>query len=242
MRRAWVAGLGLALAMAGAAAQEPDPAGEPMRMEGAARWGTIKNLRDPEYPWALRDFRGRIYLDLSGIVSYSGELIQVEFTPGSEEAKQMIEPMRATLRRHWRFVTPTNRDCQPSGTPVKTRVWFDFSTDPPTLSTQTPPETRRSRAIKVVSRVEPTYPNHLADRFWGSVVYSRVTIDPAGNVSDVLSVAYPKNESEDLSPFSDRTTEALRQWKFNPDPESKGDRSACWVVFYVLDMGKRRRR
>ena len=243
MHRALAAATLLALAAADTGAQDADPATEPMRIEGGARWGTIKDLRDPEYPWALRDFRGKIHLDLSGIVSYSGEMIQVEFTPGSDEARHMIEPMRAALRRYWRFVTPTDRRCQPSGAPVKTRVSFDFSTDPPTLSTQTPDARTAPNTLKAVSRVDPVWPGgFMIDRFWGAVVFTRVGIDPAGNVADVLAIAYPKQEGVDLSPFADTTIHALRQWKFNPDPEAKGNRWACYDVFYQHAPRERRRR
>lgn len=157
----------LCLATWPASAQDKEPDIEPMRVEGSARWGTIKELREPEYPHALKDNKARMYLDISGIVSYSGELIQAELTPGSEDAKHMIEPMRFVLRRWWRFVTPTDRRCQPSGVPVKTRVWFDFSTHPPTLSTQTPdPVKQPSYTLTALSRVQPVSPR-MQIPIWG---------------------------------------------------------------------------
>lgn len=232
MPRALAAAL-LVLASDPAVAQAPDAGTEPMRIEGTARWSTLANFKEPHYPPSLRDSRGKAHVDISGRVLWSGELAEVEYTPGSEDAKAMIGPMRLVLP-HWRFVPPLDRQCQPSGAPVKTRVSFDFGTDPPTLSTQTPDEVKYSRTIKAVTRVEPEFPLHMRNLGWQSHVYAWLTIDPAGNVTHVLATAYPRRPDADLTPFADATVHALRQWKFNPDAEGKGDRYGCWHIFYRL--------
>jgi hypothetical protein len=223
----------LVLASNCAVAQAPDAGAEPMRVEGTARWGTITDLKEPYYPPSLTDSRAKVYVDISGRVLWSGELAEVEYTPGSEDAKAMIGPMRLVLP-HWRFTPPRDHQCQPSGAPVKTRVSFDFATDPPTLSTQTPDALKYSRTIRAVTRVALEFPLHMRNVGWQSHVYARLTIDPAGNVTDVLAIAYPKRPDADLTPFADATVNALRQWKFNPDAEGKGDRYGCWHIFYRL--------
>jgi hypothetical protein len=161
----------LCLAASNAAGQVEEPGMEPMRLEGSARWGTISSVQEPHYPPSLRDGKGSVYLDISGRVLWSGELAEVQYVPGSDDAGLMIAPMRVVLDR-WRFSPPLDRRCQPSGVPIRTRVSFDFSTDPPTLSTRTPDEARPSRTVKALTRVEPSFPREMQLLGFQSHVYA----------------------------------------------------------------------
>ena len=95
--------------------------------------------------------------------------------------------------------------------------------------------------IKTVSRVDPVFPRHMTWTF-GAYVFARLTINPDGDVTDVVAVAYPKREDVNRTPFADSTIQAMRQWKFNPDAEGKGDRQACYEFFYRLAPKERVRR
>jgi len=224
-----------------ASGNDAEPGIQPMQVEGSARWGTITDLKEPHYPPSLTGTGAKVFIDISGRVLWSRELDEVDYTPGSEAAKAMLAPMRVVLP-YWRFRPPLDSRCQPSGVPIKTRVSFDFSTDPPSLSTRTPDEVKRTRTINTVTRVDPVFPRDMAYRGWQGFTYARVTIDAAGNVTDVLAIPYPKRPDADLTPFADSTIHALRQWKFNPDAEGKGDRLACWEVIYRLESPPKERR
>lgn len=240
MLRAFAAGL-LALVSNSALPQAPETSSEPMRVEGTARWGTFVTFKEPYFPPALVETRARMHVDISGRILWSGELADVEYTPGSEEAKALIAPLRGVVP-YWRLVAPRDRKCQPSDRPMKTRVTVDFGTDPPTVGTQVP-DALFSWTIRPVTKVDPKYPRDMLNMGLQSHVYARSTLDAAGNVTDVLAIAYPQRPDADLTPFVDATVQALRQWTFPPaDAQRKGDRQVCWHFFYQVVSSERKKR
>lgn len=223
------------LALVPAMAQPVDPSPEPARIEGSAPWGTIKRVVEPEYPQALIDSKAKGYVDISGRVTYYGALVDVIYTPGSEEAGLMVEPLRDVMK-YWSFVPPMDHNCVPSGRVVKNRVSFEFDGEKPRLSvSHAVGEPRESPSVKAISRVNPTYPRSMQVNGWQAFVFSRVTIDPEGNVVDVVAEAFPREEGVDLTHFTIVTARALKRWTFNPDPGAKGNRFACYDVVYRLN-------
>jgi hypothetical protein len=229
----------LSLALLVVASTVPAQGAEPeipelMRVEGSAPWGTIVRVAEPEYPPALVAAKAKdVYMDVSGRVTFDGVLVDAMLTPASDDAKQMVEPLRTALR-YWRFATPMDSRCQPAGHVVKNRVWFDFDGERPKLSiTHTPGAAKPAATVKTVHRVDPTYPREMQRNGWQSWVYTRLKIDSRGNVTEVVAEAYPKQDNIDLRPFTKAAIRALEQWKFEPD-EGTPVRQACWQVFFRL--------
>ena len=231
MRKALAALLGAAASYAGA--QDPPPEIDPVRVEGTAPWGTIRRVMEPAYPQALKDAKAKVWVDVSGRVAFNGQLVDVIYTPGSEEAKAMVEPLGAVMR-HWRFVTPQDRYCRPSDVVVKNRIWFDFDEERPKLSvTHQPGSPHASRSIKALDKPTPKYPRSMQVQGWQAYVFSRLTIDSEGKVIDAIATAYPREEKVDLSDFEKSTIQAARGWTFNPQPGS-ANRYACYEFVYRL--------
>ena len=228
-----LAGLSLVALLPAAAEEASLP--DVMRIEGTPPFGTIIRLAEPEYPQALRTAKAKVFLDVSGRVTYTGALADASYSPGSEEAKLMIAPLRAVMR-HWVFLTPTDNNCHPTEQVVKNRVWFDFDGEVPKLSVTHVPLSAHNEPpiIKVVERKQPRYPRSMQQSGWQSYVYTKVRIAPDGSVSDVVATAYPRQPGIDLSDFEKEARLSMAKWTFNAMPEIGRDRNACYTLVFTL--------
>jgi len=222
-----------ALLVPPAAAQEG--ASEPMRVDGILPFGTIRRVMEPAYPTELKAAKAKVYLDVSGRVTFSGVLTDAIYAPGSDEAKLMVEPLRAVMQ-HWEFQTPTDNECQPTGDVVKNRVWFDFDDDRPRMSvTHVPIVAAKDRPIiKPLERKQPVYPRSMQQLQWQSYVFAKISIDPEGAVAKVVATAYPKQPGIDLTDFEREARKSLSQWKFNAAPELGRMRHGCFTLVFRL--------
>jgi len=230
---------GVLLALAGEAAPPPKPAAPeepaPMRVEGTQPWGTITQVMEPKYPEALLAAKAKdVYVDISGWVAFYGELRDVVYAPGSEEARQMVEPLRAVMRS-WRFVVPTNDRCQPTDAMVKNRIWFDFDGERPKISvTHSTAKDPMWRTLKTTKRVDPVFPRAMQVRGFDGWVFLRAKVDPAGKVVEVVTGIYPDQPGEDRRAFGTSVLRAFSQWEFEPTPGRAEDRFVCYEVNFRL--------
>lgn len=212
-------------------ADEDDPA--PLRIEGTAPWGTVTRVMEPEYPREAIARKGKAFIDISGRVTYAGTLEDVVYTPGSPEAAILVEPLREAMKV-WGFVVPTDNECQPSAVVVRNRVWFDFDGDRPKLSITRAVREKEAGTLATVKREELLYPDSMLRMGWQANVFTKVSVDPAGNVVKVTATAYPKQRGVNLERFESAAIETMGEWKFAPAPGLARNRHACYEVRYRI--------
>jgi len=70
---------------------------------------------------------------------------------------------------------------------------------------------------------------------WQASVFSRLEIDPHGNVVKATAAAFPKQRGVNLERFEKAVIEALVQWKFPGAPAGlNAVRTACFDVYFRL--------
>lgn len=206
-----------------------------MSVEGSAPWGTITRVMEPLYPRELRESKARIFVDISGRVDYKGELLDVTYTPGSDDASLIVKSLRGVMHE-WRFVPPKDGNCLPADVVIRNRVWFDFDEERPKLSITHVEKPPVLESIKPVTRVDPVFPRQMQKEGREAWVFTKADIGADGSVKQVAARAYPVGEGVDLTPFVRESIRALSQWAFEPAAESASgaNRSLCYEFVFRL--------
>ena len=216
-------------------AQDTGPSGDPVRLEGMEVWGRVTRVMEPDYPKDALARKLSGFVDITGAVSPTGRLRNVEYKASSEEAKIFIEPL-AQVIEHWAVAPPLDAQCQPHDLVVKNRVWFDLSEDRPKMSVallREPGEKPAAPPFKRISGKDPVYPYRMQRMGWQANVFAKVGIAPDGSVVSVDATAYPKQPRVDLTQFEEEVKQAAAKWKY-PATGRPGTLFGCYQIFFRL--------
>lgn len=231
--------LALAASIAGAVAPAAAAqyfAAEPQRL------GKVSQVLPPDYPPLALASRQTGFVDVEGIVHSSGRLSAVAYKPGSTTASVFVEPLQKVVP-HWKFQPVLGEDCQPAAEKVTTRVEFALVDGAPKVYTLLPkdtlPSTRRFEQLRPVSSVAPVYPEMLRANGLEGTVYSKLTIDASGAVTQVSPKGYaeavsdPARNEELAQAFARAAERALWRWTF-PAAAGTEPRVFCAVSRFLL--------
>jgi outer membrane biosynthesis protein TonB len=224
--RAAAVGMIVAMAATCAAAEEPFHARDP------AQWGQAMKTVDPRYPPQALAAGRTGYVDVRGRVSPLGILQDIEYSPDSPESNVFIDPIRRVIRS-WTFRPPLGRDCQPSEARIANRISFEMPEGKPQVRTSL----LRNEAVRLeefmpLERDDPVYPPSMRRAGAEAVVYTRLRVDPAGNVTSVEPRAYPAGGA--TREFEHEVIRALSQWKFPQPPAGHPSLLVCFDVWFRL--------
>ena len=226
--KAWAAAAGVTVAMAAtcAAAEEPFHARDP------AQWGQVMKSVDPRYPPQALAAGRTGYVDIRGRVSPLGVLQDIEYSPDTPESNVFIDSIRRVISA-WTFRPPLGRDCQPSEARVANRVSFEMPEGKPQVrATLLKNEAVRLEEFMPLVRDDPVYPANMRRAGAEAVVYTRLRVDPAGNVTSVEPRAYPAGGA--TREFEHEVIRALSQWKFPQPPAGIPSLLVCFDVWFRL--------
>jgi TonB family protein len=225
-RRAFLAAA-MALGAVGTAAAE-----EPFHARDPAQWGEAMKSVEPRYPPQALAAGRTGHVDVRGRVSPLGVLQDVEYSPGTPESGVFIDPIRRVIRS-WTFRPPLGRDCQPSEARVTNRFSFEIVEGKPHVRTSlVKNEAVRLEEFMPLVRDDPVYPASMRRAGAEAVVYTRLRVDPAGNVTSVEPRAYPAGAA--TREFEHEVIRALSQWKFPRPPAGHPSLLVCFDVWFRL--------
>ena len=219
-------GMAALLAATCAIAEEPFHARDP------AQWGQVMKSVDPRYPPQALAAGRTGHVDVRGRVSPLGVLRDIEYSPANPASGVFIDPIRRVIRS-WTFRPPLGRDCQPSEERVTNRVSFEIAEGKPQVRiAHIRNEAVRLEEFMPLRHDDPIYPVSMRRAGTEAVVYTRLRVDPAGDVTSVEPRAYPARGA--TREFEHEVIRALSQWKFPPPPAGHPSLLVCFDVWFRL--------
>ena len=227
----------LALAAGGALAADDDP----VDLTEFESRGRLTRIVRPDYPpEALA--RGQTgVVEIEGVVDVTGTLDKPMYRPDKPESEVFVAALKKVLRNWW-FVTPLDKECQPSAKPVKVEVSFEIDNGTPRIFVThnasplrgKPPDAHFNR----LSGPTADFPTNMWKLGIPGDVYTKIVVDRSGQVVDVRSRTYTPRTAIDVSSFTTAVDEAVRQWKF---PEVPPDAKAPWAGCYKFQFRFKKR-
>ena len=208
-----------------------DPSGPFFHVDDPSRMGRPIRVVTPEFPKPALDQRLAAIVDVEGRISPLHSLQEVTLRVEPPGADVFVEAVKKVLP-YWEFHPIFEGGCFPTERRVANRVSFEWDGDQPKIfvTVRPAPAQKKRESIRVVKRVEPTYPREAISAGHQAYVYSELAVLPDGSVSGVKTRTYPERPGTANQAFEREAIRKLSQWMF--EPATVPLRSACQEIIF----------